>query len=188
MKQSELIKQLSDRELKINLLFSQGIFLGIALLLSLFLFDRFRDWTTLFVWDTQEVIYFGVLPAIFIVGMDLLLIRLLPESAVDDGGINERIFRNRSISFIFGIALLVAISEELLFRGVIQSTIGYMPASILFALVHLRYLRKPVLFISILVISLLIGYLFLLTENLFVTITLHFIVDFLLGLFIRFKK
>lgn len=188
MKQNDLIKQLSDRELNINLLLSQGIFLGIALLLSLFLFDRFSDWTTLFNWDIQEVIYFGVLPAIFIVGVDLLLVRLLPESAFDDGGINERIFANKSISFIFGISLLVAISEEILFRGVIQSTLGYIPASIIFAVVHFRYLRKPVLFMSTLGVSLLIGYLFLITGNLFVPITLHFIVDFLLGLFIRFKK
>ena len=188
MKQSELIKQLSDRALKINLVISQVIFLGIALLLSFFLFDHFSDWATLFIWDIQEVIYFGALPALCIVGMDLLLMRMLPESAFDDGGINERIFSYRSISFIFSVALLVAVSEELLFRGVIQSTFGYVPASILFAVVHFRYLRKPVLFLSVLVVSLIIGYLFVITENLFVTITLHFIVDFLLGLFIRFKK
>lgn len=188
MKQSEIIKQLTDKELKLNLLFSQALFLVISFILSLFLFDHFFDWFPLFTFNIKEIIYFGVLPGLVIVGIDLLLIKLLPSSLFDDGGINERIFKNESIPFIFGISLFIAVSEEVLFRGLIQTTFGYVFASILFAVVHVRYLRKPVLFTSVVLISLLIGYLFLLTHNLLVTITLHFVIDFLLGLFIRFKK
>jgi hypothetical protein len=188
MKQSEIIKQLTDKELKLNLFFSQLILLSIGFILSLFFFDHVSAWLDLFVWDMQEIFYFGVLPALLIVGVDLILIRMLPASALDDGGINRRIFRNQSVPFIFSLSLLVAVSEDVLFRGVIQTTFGFVFASILFAVVHIRYLRKPVLFVSVLMISLIIGYLFLLTENLLVTITLHFIVDFLLGLYIRFTK
>jgi hypothetical protein len=188
MKQSEIIKQLTDKELKLNLIFSQALFLGIALFLSIFLFDSFWDWSYLFSFDLEEIFYYGVIPGILIVCVDLLLVKFLPKSALDDGGINERVFRNQSIPYIFGISWLIAFSEELLFRGVIQSTFGYLFASILFAVVHIRYLKKPVLFISVLFVSLLIGYIFLITENLVITIVLHFIVDFLLGLTIRFKK
>src|SRR5699024_12769703 len=105
---------------------------------------------------------------------------IFPKRYYDDGGINERIFKNLSIKEIFLITLLIAISEELLFRGVIQTTFGYLFASILFALVHLRYLKKPVLLISFLVISFLIGYIFLLTLNFFVSIITFFIFYFLL--------
>ncbi|WP_404453206.1 type II CAAX prenyl endopeptidase Rce1 family protein [Oceanobacillus kapialis] len=49
-------------------------------------------------------------------------------------------------------------------------------------------MKKPVLFISVLLVSFYIGYLFEQTGNLIVTITAHFIVDFLLGLTIRFYK
>src|SRR5699024_11474282 len=59
---------------------------------------------------------------------------------------------------------------ELLFRGVLQTTFGYIPASVIFALVHVRYLSKPVLLISVLLISFFIGYLFEVTGNLYVTI------------------
>lgn len=188
MKQSELIKQLSDKELKLNLVLSQMLFLAIALVLSLFLFEDFNNWFTLFEWNVRDLIILGFFPPLLIVGVDLILMRFLPKSVFDDGGINERIFKNQPVSFIFWISLLVAISEEMLFRGVIQSTFGFVFASILFAVVHLRYLRKPVLFTGVLIISLVIGYLFLITENLLVTITFHFIVDFLLGLYIRFKS
>lgn len=188
MKQSEKIKLLSDKELKINLIFSQGLFIIIAILLSLFLFDQFSDWSLLFHWDVKEITFYGIIPGLTIVGIDLVLTSILPESAFDDGGINERIFKNQSVPYIVSITLFIAIAEELLFRGVIQTVFGYVFASILFALVHFRYLKKPVLFISVITVSLLIGYIFLLTENLFVTITLHFIVDLLLGIYIRFKK
>ena len=73
----------------------------------------------------------------------------------------------------------------MLFRS---TTFGFVFASVLFAFVHYRYLRKPVLFISIVFVSFYLGFLFKLTENLLVTIVVHFIVDFLLGLIIRKQK
>lgn len=188
MKQSEIIKQLTDEELKKNLIFSQLLFALIAVLLSFFLFDHILDWQLYFKWNLLDIIYYGTLPGLIIVVIDFILMRALPESAFDDGGINERIFRNQSVSTIFLLTLIIAISEELLFRGVIQTSFGYLFASLLFAVVHVRYLRKPVLFLSVVFISLYIGYIFILTENLIVTITIHFVVDFLLGLYIRFKK
>lgn len=188
MKQSEIMKQLSDKELKQQLLLSQLFIAATAIILSFFLFDSVLDWLLYFNWDIEEIFMYGVLPGITIVVFDLVIIRLFPKEAYDDGGINERIFRNQSVIYIFSISLLVAVSEELLFRGVIQTVFGYFSASILFALVHIRYLKKPVLFISVLLTSFFIGYLFMATENLVVTITAHFLVDFLLGLMIRFKK
>lgn len=188
MKQSEIMKQLSDKELKQQLLLSQLFIAATAIILSFFLFDSVSDWLLYFNWDIEEIFMYGVLPGITIVVFDLVIIRLFPKEAYDDGGINERIFRNQSVIYIFSISLLVAVSEELLFRGVIQTVFGYFSASILFALVHIRYLKKPVLFISVLLTSFFIGYLFMATENLVVTITAHFLVDFLLGLMIRFKK
>lgn len=188
MKQNELIKQLSDEDLRKNLVFSQLLFLVIAIILSVFLFDNFSDWKFYFQWNSKDIFYYGVLAGLLIVAIDLILMRIFPASAFDDGGINKRVFKNQSIFQIFLIALLVAVSEELLFRGVIQTTFGYVFASLLFAVIHFRYLKKIVLFVSVVCISLFIGYIFVLTENLVITIVIHFIVDFLLGLYIRFKK
>lgn len=188
MNQSELIKHLSDEELKKNVLFSQGLFFMLALLLSVFLFDNFFDWQNYFIWNTKEILYYGILPGLIIVSVDFILMRVFPKSAFDDGGMNERIFQRQSVFNIFVISFVVAVSEEFLFRGVIQTTFGYVFASILFAVVHVRYLKKPVLFLSVVFVSLYIGYIFLITENLIITITIHFVVDFLLGLYIRFKS
>lgn len=188
MKQSEIIKQLSDEELKKQVILSQLIILFAGVLLSLFFFDKFNEWLLYFQWNLNDIFLYGVIPGLIIVVIDLILILFVPEKYYDDGGINDRIFNNQPIYYIFFISLLTAVSEELLFRGVIQTSFGYLVASILFALVHLRYLKKPVLLISVLSVSFFIGYMFEITENLLVTIMAHFIVDFLLGCVIRFKK
>ncbi|SFA73323.1 hypothetical protein SAMN04488072_101291 [Lentibacillus halodurans] len=187
-KQREIVKQLTDKELKQQLIFSQLLLLGLTILLSFLLFDKMTDWLGYFTFQISDFIYYGILPGIFIVCIDLLLMYIFPNKYYDDGGINDRIFKNRSIRGVFGIALLVAVTEELLFRGVIQIVFGYTVASLLFALVHVRYLNKPVLLVSVLFISFLIGYMFVLTENLLVAIIAHFTVDFVLGVIIRFKK
>ncbi|GAB3052683.1 CPBP family intramembrane metalloprotease [Virgibacillus ainsalahensis] len=188
MKQSELIKQLSDEELTKQLIWSQFIFLIIGFILSLLLFENILDWLLYFTWDIKEILLYGIVTGLIIVIMDMILIFVFPKRYYDDGGINERIFKNQSIRYIVLISFMVAVSEEILFRGVVQTTFGYVFASFLFALVHIRYLKKTVLLISVLFVSFYIGYMFELTENLAVTIAAHFTVDFLLGLFIRFKK
>src|SRR5699024_11596610 len=98
--------------------------------------------------------------------VEMILYKMLDDSQLDDGGINKKIFQGEQISCIIIITLIVAISEEVLFRGVIQTTFGYIFASSLFAIIHIRYLKKPILFLLVLFTSFLIGYLFLITENL----------------------
>lgn len=186
--QREILNRLTDRELTKQLLFSQGLLLFLGILLSLILFDHPAQWLHLFRFNSFEIVYYGVFPGLIVVAVDAVLMYILPERYYDDGGINERIFANRSVMGIVGLVLLIAIAEEVLFRGVLQTTMGYVIASTVFALVHIRYLKKPVLLVSVLLVSFYLGYMFKLTGNLFTTMTAHFIIDFLSGLLIRLKK
>src|SRR5699024_3405979 len=102
--QRDIVKQLTDEELTRQLLLSQSVLLLLSGIFSLFLFDHFSEWAGLFNLDTQEIFYYGFIPGLIIVGIDAILMYLLPERYYDDGGINKRIFANRSI---FGITKLV---------------------------------------------------------------------------------
>src|SRR5699024_7341036 len=165
-KQSEIIKQMPQSMLRKQLLLSQGIFFIIGILLSIFLFDHMTDWFDILIFNWRDIIKYGVLPAILLVIIKMILYKMLEYAHLDDGGINKKIFQCEQISCIIIITLIVATSEEVLFRGVIQTTFGYIFASSLFAIIHIRYLKKPILFLLVLFTSFLIGYLFLITENL----------------------
>lgn len=188
MKQSEQIKRMSPNELIQALFLSQLIFFAIAIIVSFFIFPSFTDWLELFHWDTKEILMIGGVSGLIIVAINICLEEVLPPHFLDDGGINEKIFDQQSIGTIFWITLWIALSEEMLFRGLLQTTFGLVPASIIFAVVHVRYLKKPVLLIVVVLMSFYLGYTYYVTNNLLVPITIHFIIDFLLGLYIRYKK
>lgn len=188
MKQADMIKKMTDKEILLNLYITQVIILLLAVVLSWFLFDSWSDLFSLFKWQPFEIFVIGGVAALIIISFELFLEKLLPKKMLDDGGINERVFRNRSIFHIFILALLIAFAEELLFRGVIQTHFGIVPASILFALIHFRYMSKVILFIITVSLSFFLGWLYLITGNLLVPIFTHFLIDFVLGTILRFRN
>ncbi|MEH7124344.1 CPBP family intramembrane glutamic endopeptidase [Bacillus sp. JJ1532] len=186
-KYTGIIKELSDRELLFHLYLTQFILLAISFILSLILFNRFSDVLNLFKIGDMNILFIGGTAGLAVVLLDVILMKLLPPSLYDDGGLNERVFRNRSVFHIALIAAIVAFCEELLFRGIIQTHVGLVFSSLIFAVVHYRYLFNWFLFLNVVVLSFFIGYIFLITNNLFVTIFTHFIIDFLLGLIIKYR-
>ena len=181
----ELINRATDKELQNSLYLTQVMILIISFILGMFLFDDLAEFMALFIWDLQQIILWGGIAGVAVVLLDLILMKLLPSHYYDDGGLNGRIFRNRSISQIAFIAAIVAVPEELLFRGMIQTHFGLISASIIFAIVHYRYLFNWYLFLNVIGLSFFIGYVYLQTNNILVTIFMHFLIDFLLGCHIK---
>ncbi|MCM3586472.1 CPBP family intramembrane metalloprotease [Mesobacillus maritimus] len=184
----EVIKGLTDKELLFHLYLTQGLLLIVSFFLGLFLFDSFYEFLTLFQWADPNIWQVGALAGLIVVAIDMTLMRIVPARMYDDGGLNQRIFQNKNIIQVFVLAAIVAISEEILFRGVIQTHFGLIVSSIIFALVHYRYLFNWFLFLNIVILSFVIGFIYMRTGNLSVTILMHFTIDFLLGLSISRKK
>ncbi|MFC0559840.1 CPBP family intramembrane glutamic endopeptidase [Halalkalibacter alkalisediminis] len=189
-KQREIVADLTDQELVLNVYLTQVIMLVLALIIGYFVFDRWFDFGLLFKTNLKWMILVGGGVALVVVFTDLILERLLPKEWLDDGGINERVFRNLSIPQLFLLCAVVAFAEELLFRAVIQTAFGLVIASVIFALVHIRYLDKPILFFNVCLVSFLLGTLFYWTGMIMITIFAHFLIDFLLGIILRnrYKK
>ncbi|WP_053219364.1 CPBP family intramembrane glutamic endopeptidase [Virgibacillus senegalensis] len=184
LSQAEAVRQLTGSQLKKQLYLSQLFILLIAFGISFWLFSSMRQWTEMITWNPRDILLYGLIPGLLIVLIDLLLMKWFPKKAFDDGGLNEKLFTNCSFKEVMGISLLVAFSEEALFRGVLQTELGYLTASAIFALVHVRYLTKPVLLLGVVMISFYLGWMYELTNNLLVTMTAHFVVDFILGVLI----
>ncbi|MCD8511488.1 MAG: CPBP family intramembrane metalloprotease [Bacillus sp. (in: Bacteria)] len=186
MKQAELIKKLSDKELLLNLYFTQLLMLLLAIIGSRVITGSWFFPFTLISWNWNHL-FIGIGAALLVVAIEVVLVKVLPSRWFDDGGINERIFRKRSPLHIGFISLVVGFSEEIMFRGLLQSSFGIIPASIVFALIHFRYLSNIFLFTFTVILSFYLGFLFYLTGNLLTVIVCHMLIDMLLGLGIRFK-
>jgi membrane protease YdiL (CAAX protease family) len=184
----EQLNKIDNRILYFNLLFTQGILfiLGTILYLSL-LRDEVLLKELFHVKDLLFNLKVGFLFASIVILLDILLMKWLPWHYFDDGGINERIFRDLTPFQIAFVAFLVAFVEEWLFRGVFQSMIGILWTGLLFSLIHIRYLKKQVLFSILLVVSFGLGILYEKTGSMWTVIFAHFLIDFCFGMMIRYK-
>jgi uncharacterized protein len=186
-KQSDIMMKLSPKEILINLYLTQLIFLVVAIIICNFFYRDLFYFFYFISYKPLEIVLYGGACSLIIISLDILLWWILPKEMVDDGGINEKIFASLSILQIFFITLVISFCEEVLFRGTLQPKIGLILTSIIFAVMHVRYLHKPVLLSSALLVSFLLGWLFEVTGNLSITIFAHFMIDFILAILIRIK-
>ncbi|KGX92193.1 membrane protein [Pontibacillus halophilus JSM 076056 = DSM 19796] len=188
-RQQQLIDQLTPKQLVFNVYVTQALFLLISSL-AIFLLESTPLLYTVNLFSVQDwaALRLGLYIGLGIVALDFFLMKVTPREWYDDGGLNVKLFQDRPLIGILLIALTVSVAEELLFRGVIQEQLGYWVASLSFALMHIRYLTKPVLLLSVLLISFLLGWVYEETGQLLTTIVAHFTVDVLLACFIRYGK
>ncbi|CAM3965809.1 CPBP family intramembrane glutamic endopeptidase [Lederbergia lenta] len=187
-KQDELMKKMTGKELEFHLYLTQFLLLLMSIILSFFMFSSLSDVLQLFHFDLTWMVI-GFLSGLFVVFIDLLLMKTLPKRYYDDGGLNEKIFSNMPVWKIALVSLFIALAEEMLFRGVIQTQFGVFIASLIFALIHIRYWKHWYLLANVIILSFFLGYIYIWSgQQLLATISMHFTIDFFLGLYIRRSK
>jgi membrane protease YdiL (CAAX protease family) len=179
------INKIDDRTLIANLYGTQLIILIVALVLLLI--QGRNPIALLTPINTQQAILWGIGLALAVLLANSILSRWVPEEIADDGGINEKIFKSRPIWHIALLSLVVAICEELLFRGAIQHWLGAYWTSILFATLHLRYLRHWLMTGLVFSISYGLGWIYVQSGTIWSPIAAHFLIDFVMGLVIRYQ-
>ncbi len=93
------------------------------------------------------------------------------------------IFENAKLPDLCVFAFLAGLAEEALFRGVLQTQLGLIPASVLFGLAHFV---TPAYALAATVMGFYIGAVFAASESLFVVILLHGLYDLYALIQIRF--
>ncbi|AKF95416.1 hypothetical protein J5TS2_09410 [Brevibacillus halotolerans] len=187
MNRNNKLDQLDDRTLLLNLWLTQGIVLLIALLGSWFLYTK-TEFRQLLLTMHPSYLGYAVLLIVLVVASNIIIEKTVPPSWVDDGGMNERIFRSLSIPTTILLCVAVGISEEWLFRGVIHELIGNVWTSILFTAIHFRYLQKPILIGMVFLTSYLLGILFTWTNSLITVMFVHATINFILALFLKYNS
>lgn len=178
--------QIDDRLLLINLYFTQGLALFIGLIILFF--QKRNPLAILNFPNDPNFLYWGAGLAAAMFLIDLALSKFIMEESMDDGGINNKLFRTRPVWHIAVIALVVSVCEELLFRGAIQHGIGPYWTSVLFAAIHIRYLRHWLPTGWVFASSYGLGYIYVQTGTLWAPIVCHFLIDLISGLVIKYRR
>jgi uncharacterized protein len=173
------VSEFTSKQLLLNVYFSQGLFIGFAMIISFF-FDVPFPWNLN---DEITITHFllAIGTGLFLPFLSIELKKRLPADSLDDGGINEKIFGSLSYLHIFVLTGIIAFAEEWLFRGVLQSLLGLVLTSMLFSLLHVRYIKKPLLFGIVTTLSFWLGILYEITGTIWVPFLTHFLIDFLSG-------
>lgn len=180
------IEDIDDRLLLINLYATQAITIVIGFIWLIF---QHRNPFSLFMpAESLNFLYWGAGLAAAVIAVDMLAALFVPEDATDDGGVNDRIFRERPVWHIAVLSLIVAICEETLFRGAVQHSFGPYWTSIIFATIHVRYLKHWIPTGLVFCISYALGWIYIKTGTLLAPIMAHFIIDLVMGLVIRFRR
>lgn len=180
------LEQLTDKLLLINLYLTQGLTLLVGLI---WIWLQGRNPLTLLQLPTElTFIAWGLGLAALMLVVDLFISKVVPENSMDDGGINEMIFKNRPLWHIIIITLLVGVCEEILFRGAIQYAVGPYWTSIIFAAIHFRYLRHWIPTAWVFVSSYALGYIYIESGTLWAPILCHFAIDLISGLIISLRR
>jgi uncharacterized protein len=180
------IHTIDDRLLLINLYLTQGITLFVAVVLLAI--QRVNPLVMLSLFNWKTALLWGAGFAALVLAADLLISRWVPEEVTDDGGVNAKLFGGRPIWHIALISIVVAFCEELLFRGAIQHAWGPYWTSILFAAIHVRYLRHWVMTGMVFGISYGLGWIFDAAGSLLGPIFAHFLIDFIMGLILKYRR
>jgi membrane protease YdiL (CAAX protease family) len=179
------MSKLDDKTLLLNVYLTQALTLLIAL--GLFWVQGQGVLEALRMPDRLEPWLWGIGFAMVVLAVDGLISRWIPEDVADDGGINDMLFRSRPLWHIAVLSFVVAVCEELLFRGAVQHWLGPYWTSILFAAVHVRYLKHWLMTGLVFSISYGLGWIAIRTGTLWTPIIAHFMIDFIMGAIIRYR-
>ncbi|WP_139692811.1 CPBP family intramembrane glutamic endopeptidase [Sporolactobacillus terrae] len=168
-------RTLGNPEIRKALFASQGTLILISAVLILVL-----DGTS----SLSKWYHFHIIHMLQGAGTGLLFVLLqaaaeqwLPNHWINDGGINKQLIQAFRLPELIVVMLGVAWIEETLFRGILQSLIGFWAANTIFALIHFRYLKRPVLLVFIIGASFILGGLREVSGGLIAPILAHFFIN-----------
>ncbi len=176
--------EISKRMLLLNIILSQGILVILSLLLGWFLFPDTK-WSQLVPIGYGENIFITLLGgSTVLLALQLFFHHYVTRDRLLDE-INILLINTFSLPELSAIFLFGSLAEEWLFRGLIQTHTGIWIASILFTLIHFRYLKKIFLLLEVFLMGLILGFTYLISQTIWVPIICHFAVNILTAWLIK---
>ncbi|NLP44985.1 MAG: CPBP family intramembrane metalloprotease [Peptococcaceae bacterium] len=169
---------ISKRLLVINLIASQLLLILLAIVFQ-FAFKRQLLLKEIFSLDFTIFSFFIVIiSSALLLLIQLIFLKFVSKERLFDP-VNMYLLQNFSLKELLIIFFTGAISEELLFRATIQPKVGIAIGSLIFTIVHFRYLNKIFILIEVFIIGVILGISYHLTSSIWVPVFCHFFVNLL---------
>lgn len=171
--------------------FSSFSFLCIAVIFGLVVYDVLTIQNLLSFDKPIESIVITGIASIALLLFGVVLTFIIPSNYIDD---TNKTYQDGTLSSLIIFMFLVALFEELLFRGIIQNLffvytghqwVAILSTTVLFLVFHIQYFKKPMMLLNITIPSLVFGWVYFKTNNLLVPVFVHSIMN--LGTTIMFK-
>ncbi|MFN8674139.1 MAG: type II CAAX endopeptidase family protein [Candidatus Sericytochromatia bacterium] len=121
----------------------------------------------------------GFIAGIALLILSSLIIFLTPQLKKSLNILDEMLIGKLLPIDALPIAIFSGISEEIFFRGVLQNSLGLIPASLIFALLHFPGKDFAIYALWTFFAGLLFGNLYEITQNIFIPIVAHIINNFI---------
>jgi membrane protease YdiL (CAAX protease family) len=122
--------------------------------------------------------------ALLLLAVQFFFYKFVAEDQLTDA-INIYLIENFSLPELFLIFLSGAGTEEILFRGVIQPYWGVWLTSLLFALIHFRYIRKFYLLLEVFLMGMILGYAYVIVQSVWIPACCHWAVNYVTAMLIK---
>lgn len=174
---------MSKKWLLLNLALSQSILLLISFSLQGLFYKGYL----------RQLFYLNInvgFITVFLAGIaGLLAVQVLFYKYIDKESLLDKmnllLLRTFSLPELVPVFLCGAFTEELLFRGTLQTLLGPWPAAVLFTLVHFRYFPKYFLLLEVFLMGLILACVFSRTGTLWAPVFCHFTLNYLTAVFVK---
>lgn len=168
----------------LNIVLSQAILVIISAFLILLIFPEVQLADVMRLSCRTVHLLAFLAGSVLLLGLQLLFHRYVSKDRLTEE-INILLINTFSLPELTGIFFFGALTEETLFRGILQPVLGILTASLLFTLIHFRYLKKIFLILEVFLMGLILGLTYFLTGTVWIPVFCHFTVNILTAFLIK---
>ncbi|NLL51134.1 MAG: CPBP family intramembrane metalloprotease [Peptococcaceae bacterium] len=178
------MQDLSKKVLLLNIMLTQAILLVIAIAIKFFWAQHLSLNLLLEIRITPGIIAVLLLGILLLLFLQLLFYKYVPRHELAEE-LNRMLMEKFSLSELCFIFFTGALIEEFLFRFLLQSLLGITLTSLIFALIHVRYISKKYMLLEVFLLSVILGIIFEATSMFYVPVVCHFVLNILTALLIK---
>jgi len=177
--------EFSKKVLLLNIILSQALLVAAILVLKIFIIKENVSVAGFLQFNLNLKSFFiTAAGSMLLVLLQVICYKYIPREKYFDE-LNFLLIQKFSLRDLFIIFTTGAIIEEILFRGLLQPFLGIVFSSMVFALIHIRYLTKIYIILEVFLMGIILGVVYQATGLLIVPIICHLLLNFLVAVMIK---